>query len=76
MFEQLKNGLTDGVNLDVCGFQSPPINNANEANNFVGALRLTGYFTDGCDVYVEDEDITKVKIVNESSTNICIKRKI
>ena len=52
------------------------MNNANSANNFVGDLQLTGAITDGCDEAVDLYGITKVKIVDESSTNGCIKRKI
>ena len=45
------------------------MNNANAANNFVGALQLTGDITDGYDEDDEKDGITKVKIVNQSSTD-------
>ena len=44
------------------------MNNANAANNVVGALQLTGDITDGYDEDDEKDGITKVKIVNQSST--------
>ena len=52
------------------------MNNANAANNVEGALRLAGDITDRCDKDVDQDGITKVKIVNETSTNGCIKRTI
>ena len=48
----------------------------NAANNIVGTLQLTGEITDRCDKDVKQDGITKVKIVDESSTNGCIKRTI
>ena len=72
----VKNGLPEGVNFDACDFWRPPMNNVNAANNVVGALQFTVAITDGYDEDVDQDGITKVKIVNESSTNVCIKRKI
>ena len=76
MFEQSKNGLPEGVKFDACNFQIPPMNNANVANNFVGSLQLTGSINDGCNKDIEQNSITKVKIVNKSSINSRIKRTI
>ena len=52
------------------------MNDANMANNVVGALQLTGDISDGCNKDVDQDGITKVKIVNESSTDGCLKPKI
>ena len=52
------------------------MNNANSDNNFVGDLQFTVDIPDGCNGYVEQDGITKVKIVDESSMNGCIKRTI
>ena len=52
------------------------MNNANAVNNVLGDLQLTGDIIDGCDKYVEHNGITKVKTIDESSMNGCLKRKI
>ena len=52
------------------------MNNANVVNNIVGALQLTGSIIDRCDEDVYQDGISKVKIINGSSTNGCIKRTI
>ena len=76
MFEQSENGLTEGVKFDACDFWRPPMNNANAANVFVGTLKLTGAFNNIYDKNDDQDIITEVKRVNESSTNVCIKRTI
>ena len=40
------------------------MNNMNASNNIVGALNLTGDITDGCGEDIEQDVITKVKIVD------------
>ena len=41
MFEQLKNGLPEGLKFYACNFWRPPINNSNDVKSVVGALQLT-----------------------------------
>ena len=76
MFEQSKNGPLGGVKFDACNFRRPLMNNANADKNVVGDLKLTGDITDGCNKDIDQYGINKVKIVDESSTNDCIKRTI
>ena len=76
MFEQSKNVLPEGIKFDACDFWRPPMNKVNAANNVVGDLLLTRYITDGCNEDVEQDGSIKVKIVDESSMNCCIKSKI
>ena len=76
MFEQLKNGLPEGVKFEACNFRRPPMNNENEVSNVLGALQLTEVITDRFNEDVEQDGIIKAKIVDESSTNGCIKRTI
>ena len=52
------------------------MNNTNAANNVVGALQLTVAITDWYYEDVDQDGITKLKMVDESSTNVCIKRTI
>ena len=52
------------------------MNNENADNNVLGSLQLTGDINDGCDKDVEQDVITKEKIVDVNSTNGCIKRTI
>ena len=49
------------------------MNNANAVNNVVGVSQLTGAVTDGCGEDVDQDGITKVKIVDEISTDSCLK---
>ena len=76
MFEQLKNGLPEGVNFDACNFWHPPMNKTNAVNNILDALQFTGAITDGREKDIEQDGIAKVKFVDESSTNGCLKRTI
>ena len=76
MFEHSKKDIPEGVKFDACNSQFPPMNNTNAANNIVGALKLTGAITDRCNKDVEQDGSTKVETVDESSTNVCIKRTI
>ena len=76
MFEQSKKGLPEGIKFYACNFRSPPVNNVNAVNNVVGALQLAGAITDGFNKDVEQDGITKVKIVDESSTYGCLKHTI
>ena len=52
------------------------MNNANAVNNVVGDLQITRAITDGCNKDFDQDLITKVKIVDESSTDGCLKRTI
>ena len=52
------------------------MNNMNSATNVVVDLQLTGAITDGFYQDVDKDGINKVKILDESSTNGCIKRTI
>ena len=52
------------------------MNNKNASNNVVGALQINRAITDGCDEDVEHDGNTKVKIVDESSTNGWLKNTI
>ena len=76
MFEQSKNGLPEGLKFDACNFRRPPTNNTNAATNVIGALQLTGDITDVCDEDFEQDGITKVKRIDKSSINGCIKHTI
>ena len=76
MFEQSENGLPEGIKFDACIFRRPPMNHMNEVKKCVGALQLTVAITDGCDDNVEQDGITKVEIVDESSKTGCLKRTI
>ena len=42
----------------------------------MGDLKITGNITDRCEEDAEQDDITKVKMVDESSTNGCLKRTV
>ena len=52
------------------------MNNMNSATNVVVDLQLTGAITDGFYQDVDKDGINKVKILDEISTNGCIKRTI
>ena len=76
IFEESKNGLPEVIKLDACNLLRPPINNKNKVKTVVGALQPTEAITDECNKYFEHDGITRVKIVDESSTDSCIKRTI